>query len=467
MITRNREYMAEPVPIEMLRSVLIEYKKGRERRERLRKAYENQRCILDRAKLPDTPNNRLAHGFPRYIVTMAAGYLLGGPVTYTDAEQQEALEQVTAAYAAADAGSVDIELARQASIYGKAVELEYVDEQAQPRCAALDPESAFVVYDDTVAHKPMFGVSFSKRTKPDGSLEGYAVNVYTDANMYRYEAEAAENIQEPVSVEEHFFGAVPMVEFWNDENERGDFEQVESLIDAYDVLESDRVNDKEKFVDSLLVLTGARMENEYRTVTTTDANGNSITTQEISATPAQQLRRDKMLYLPDAEAKAEYLSRTMNEADVEVLRAALKADIHKFSFVPDLTDENFASNASGVAMRYKLLGLEQLTRIKEKWFREALRERLRRFAYFLGIKGGAALDANKVTMSFTRALPVNELETAQMVQTYSGLVPDSILLTQVPFVDDPAEAAEQMEEQKAKSVERQQQAFSGYSDIPE
>ena len=37
---------------------------------------------------------------------------------------------------------------------------------------------------------------------------------------------------------------------------------------------------------------------------------------------------------------------------------------------------------------------------------------------------------------FTRALPVNELEIAQTVSTYRGLVPDRLLLTQVPFVED-------------------------------
>jgi len=106
-----------------------------------------------------------------------------------------------------------------------------------------------------------------------------------------------------------------------------------------------------------------------------------------------------------------------------VLKNALKADIHKMSMVPDLTDEQFAGNTSGVAMRYKLLGLEQLTRIKERWFREALRERLRAYAHFLVCRGGMHLDAEKVRMVFTRSLPVNELEEAQTLSELSGILP--------------------------------------------
>ena len=72
---------------------------------------------------------------------------------------------------------------------------------------------------------------------------------------------------------------------------------------------------------------------------------------------------------------------------------------------------------------YKLLGLEQLTRIKERWFREALRQRLRAYAAFLACRGEAILDPEMVRMVFTRALPVNELETAQTLNALSGILP--------------------------------------------
>lgn len=106
-----------------------------------------------------------------------------------------------------------------------------------------------------------------------------------------------------------------------------------------------------------------------------------------------------------------------------MLREAIKADIHKMSMVPDLTDEHFAGNSSGVAMRYKLLGLEQLTKIKERWFREALRCRLRGYAHFLACRGAEPLDADRVRMIFTRALPVNELEQAQTLEALKDVLP--------------------------------------------
>ena len=133
------------------------------------------------------------------------------------------------------------------------------------------------------------------------------------------------------------------------------------------------------------------------------------------------------------------------------------------SMVPDLTDEHFAANASGVAMRYKLLGLEQLTRNKERWFRQALRERMARFVAFFARLGAPELDAGAVKITFTRALPVNDSEIAAMVAQLHGILPDKALFSQVPFVENVDEAMQQMREQRKADAEWQA-AFGGYAD---
>lgn len=449
MIQRSRADFAEPVPGEMLASVCREHGKELERLEKLRASYENRRGILGRTRRPGMPNARLAHGFARYISTMASGYLIGKPVTYSAAEDQEqALQAVQDAFDRCSIESVDAELAKDASVFGKGVELTYADEQALPRSVALEPEAAFVVYDTSAQARPLFAVYTAPIIHADGTKEGYDVRVYTAAAVYAYTVPALEALSatSPESVEPHFFGAVPVVEYWNSEDEQGDFEQVNGLIDAYDTLESDRVNDKSQFVNAILVLYGAMMEPE------TDEEGN------VTRTPAQQIREDGILNMP-ADTRAEYLARALNETDVQVLRDAIASDIHKFSMVPDLTDEHFAGNSSGVAMRYKLLGFEQLMQIKERWFREALRERLRLYANFLAVKGAPALDVNRVRMQFTRSLPVNELETSQMINNLRDMVPADLLLARLPFVEDPAAAAEEMEQRQEQESEREARLY--------
>ncbi len=417
MMIRPRWRTGDGPDMETLRSCMQEHLAQLPRLSRLRRYYEGRHDIAGRSKMNGMPNNRLIHGFPRYISTMAAGYLIGSPVDYlpedeADTYAKAALEAILHQYRSGNMDSVDAELARMASIYGKAVELVYADETARPRSSTLDPQNAFVVYDDTVAMRPLFGVYYTPMRRADGQFKEWRVHVFTDVRCTVYRVSTLADFR-PATVESeqvHYFGGVPLVEFWNDESEKGDFEPVLSLIDAYDSLQSERMNDKQQFVDALLLLYGCTME-----------------TDERGRTPGQQLREDKVLALPDSDARAEWLCKQMNEADTEVLKRALKDDIHKMSLVPDLTDESFAGNTSGVAMRYKLLGLEQLTKIKERWFREGLRSRLRLYAGFMRRRGAAAVDAEAVRIVFTRALPVNELEIAQTLKALHGLVDQEAL----------------------------------------
>lgn len=401
MIVRSEKHLSGgEVGAALLAGVVAEHRLRADRYKRLRDYYLGKTDILRRRRAPGLPNNRVSHAFARYIVTVTVGYLVGEGVGYKAADSEKAaLERVLSAYRAGDVGSVDVENARNAAIYGRGVEYVCVsDDLAAPRAYALSPECAFVVYSDDIAHRPLFGVYLTRETDERGEEGELRALVVTDKSASVF-AETREGFV-LLSREAHFFGGVPMVEYWNDENEAGDFEWVTDLIDAYDVLQSDRLNDKDQFADKLLVLTGCTLE--------TDENGRP---------PWLQLRQDKALCLPDGDASAQYLSSEMNESGNEILRKSLADDIHKLSLVPDLSDLHFSGNVSGVAMKYKLMGLEQLTAMKQKWFAEGLKARLKLFAEYLRLRGGEALDVGKVTAVFTRALPENLSETADVIRT--------------------------------------------------
>lgn len=405
MITRASRYLVDGMPSEiMLKSVLREHLADVPRLTNLAAYYRGESAITKRQREKGLPNNRIAHPYARYIVSVATGYLIGQPVNYAADTQEAELQPITDAYSKCAISSIDAENARHASIYGRGVEYVHVTESetdsVMPCVAALSPETAFVVYDDDYHNTPLFGVYYAPDTAEDGTPDGWRVYVMgaqkiRALKMTDLSGGSTTAIEESV----HYFGGVPMVEYWNDEDEKGDFEWVLPLIDAYDKLESDRVNDKEQFVDKLLLLTGCTLEDDER-----------------GRPPWQQLREDKALCLPDMQASATYLQGALTESDVEVLRSALVEDIHKMSMIPNLADRDFASNSSGVAMRYKLWGLEQMTNVKQQWFLEGLRMRLKLFANFCRVQGHPALDVSDVMITMTRSMPANLVENAQMAQ---------------------------------------------------
>lgn len=404
MITRARDYLNDKhlPPMDMLQSVLKEHRVDFERMQHLRDIYNARNPILQRERRKGLPNNRIAHPYARYITTIATGYLIGKPVTYSVEAENETMQRIQDIFRRGSEAAENVQLARDASIYGKGVEYVHADENALPHTTAVSPLNAFVVYSNTFDMEPLFGVYYLPRTKADGSPDGWLVYVMSDLVIARYEAQSLDDLPSAIDEERHFFGRVPIVEYWNDENEKGDFEWVLSQIEAYDKLQSDRVNDKEQFVDRLLVLYGAVLEKD-----------------EDGRTPQEQLKEEHVLQMPDAQSKAEYLASAMDEAGNQILRKDLLEDIHKLALVPDMSDSTFASNASGVAIRYKLWCLEQLIRTKERWFTEGLRSRLRLYINFLTVKGFKALDVADIKITYTRPLPANMTENAQNVRNAS------------------------------------------------
>ena len=155
----------------------------------------------------------------------------------------------------------------------------------------------------------------------------------------------------------------------------------------------------------------------------------------------------------------------MDENGVEILRKAIKEDIYMFSHVPNLSDENFVGNSSGVAMEYKLLGLEMLTKVKERNYKKGLRKRIRLYCNFLGMKA-IALEAGSITPSFSRSLPKNLQELAGIVYNLKDVVSMKTLLKLLPFVEDPDFEIEEVQKQADESIKRQQALFGSSPNTP-
>jgi len=429
------------ITAKLLQGCLSEHQQRVSRFDMLENYYLGNHQILRRDTLPHTPNNRLAHPFPRYITNTTTGYMFGNPIQYQPREEIGDISALTDMLDVMDTASHDAEVGKDLSIFGTAYELLYIpdyDGEANVRIALLDPRTAFVVYDDDVACNPMFGVYYVKTKDAGGADSGYMITAVTAASRFVYRAENLADEPTLVTQVVNVFGVLPMVQYVNNEDGRGDYEDVLSLIDAYNVLESDRVNDKERFVNALLVIKNATLGDEP---------------EEI-----ERMLKGGIIELPGEgshAADAGYLTKMLNETETEVLKRAIAMDIHKFSHTPDFSDEQFSGNASGVAMRFKVLSLEYLAKVKERFFVFGLRERLHILSAVSSLMAKPAFDPQSIKIVFNRTLPNNELEIAQTVATLSGIVSTETLLTQLPFVMDVEAEAEKLRAENAERTENQ------------
>lgn len=446
-IIKDKDLLNEDgsIPIKLLVKCIAEHQSiVSNRYEKLNNYYDGEHKILNRTLSTESlPNNKIVANHAEYITDMATGYVFGTPIGYGG----NGADELNKIFIEIDEDSHNNELALDLSIFGVGNELLYMNDEEvpYPELASISPLNSFLVVDSTVKHKPMFGVTYYTKYDIDNNLKGYDVNVYTETSIIHYFFDnltsESPTTDEP---EEHYFNGIPLIEYKNNKKSKGDFEGVITLIDAYNLLQSDRINDKEQVVDALLAVIGASLgDNEEEVVKT-----------------AKLLKELKIIELEQG-GDAKWLVKNLNETEIEVLKKSLKDDIHEFSKVPCLTDENFVGNASGVAMKYKLLGFEQLGKTKERYFKQGLRQRLRLMSNIENIRA-KNIDSSQIDITMKRSLPVDDELAAKIAQETEGFISWETRVKRFDEEIDIDEERKRLNEEKKKNIELKTKEFGSY-----
>lgn len=375
---------------------------------------------------PSKPNNKISNPYANYITDTLTGYFMGEPVTYSSLDEK-ALEELNLIFEYNDEADENVELARSCSIYGVGYEMMYVDEEGSVRFKRLDAKECIPIYDDTIENDLLYVIRYylDKDIITDKTFMYIEVISRTDVSRYRANDTGAN--MELIESRPHYFGIVPIAIYKNNETETGDFENVISLIDAYDKLESDSLNDFEYFCDAYLALIGFTAD-----------------TEDVA-----EMKQNRVILL-DKDTDAKWLIKDEQDSTVENLKIRIDKDIHKFSKCPNLSDENFAANASGVAIKYKLVGTENLISVKERKFKKGLQRRLELISLIQGVKL-AGFDWRAIDITFTRNLPSNDTEIAEVVNKLSNVVSKETLLAQIPFVEDVQAELDRLDKEQEKN----------------
>ena len=423
---------------ELIYKLIRKHANEREGLQKLKRYYIGEHSILEhKRRNPNAPNFKTVANHAKDIADTATGYFLGSPITYNNTGESD-LEPLLVAFDNAEVDQVDTQNALNMAIYGRAYEYIYVKEGLNELdSASLDVENTFIVYDDSIERRPLFAVYYYEVKDDSKDTKTYQAEVFTQNLHYHIVLRnSSGSYVKKNDVEPHHLGQIPIIEYKNNNFAIGDYEQQISLIDAYNSLMGNRVNDKEQAIESILVLYGAQLGD----------------TPEETHKAMSVLNEEGLLELP-MDSKADFLKNLLDEGATEILRKSLKEDIYTFSHVPNLTDENFAGNSSGVAMEFKLLGLEMITKTKEANYKRGIRQRIAIFAHYLGMQQ-IALEAHSIVPQFSRGLPKNLLELSQVINNLEGKVSLRQLISLLPFVEDPDAELEDLEEEKEKNMER-------------
>ena len=419
---------------ELIQDLIKEHSEERTRILKMKNYYNGLNEGIDKRIYTDMnkPSNRLYSGYPSYITDNFVGYILGQPISYKS-DNEDLLEKLNLNFLYNDEIDNNTTLAQEQSICGYAYELLYIDEDSNVRFKSVDTEDMIVVYENTLEEKELFAIRYVLDEDNKGT-----VYVYTKSNIeaYTIENNTLGNLIEE-ECQDNFFIDVPICTYENNRQRIGDFEKVLSLIDAYDFANSDTANDFEYFTNALLVISGVTMDEK-------DEEGRPL-----------NFKNNRVLNFVDNDGKAEYLIKNINDTALENYKNRINLDIHKFSNVIDISDKNFGNNLSGIAMKYKLLGMENIASIKESKFRKGLMKRIELLTHFLNLSINSDFTYTEIIPVFTRNIPSNDVETVEMIKQLYGMISDKTLLSQLPFIEDVQAELDAIQKQKEGTLDYQ------------
>lgn len=324
------------------------------------KYYEGNQPILYRKKeVRPEICNKVVENRAAEIVDFKVGYSYGEPIQYVAKNDKKdvskAIDDLNDYMDVRSRASIDVELAKWQMVGGLGYKLALPsligDEDSPFDVCIPDPRDAFVIYDNTIRHKPLAGVVYTT----DPQTNDITYGVYTVGMYYEIRGGVILRTQ-PL-----YLPGIPLVEYPLNLERIGAFEVVIGMLDAINRVDSNRLDGVEQFIQSLAV---------------------AVNCQFKDGTTANQIREAGMIILKSVgENKADFkiLAEQLNQSETQTLKEDMLRAVREICGVPSQGNSNTgdSSNNGAVILRNGWQAAEARAKAYELMFRKSEMEFLK------------------------------------------------------------------------------------------
>lgn len=393
-------------------------------KQKYKNYYNGNHAILSNYDMQDSRSNqKLIFNFPRKFVDNETGYLLGKPVNFiSKTDDQAAVDCIDLNTSHWDKEH-NINLRKQSEIYGESYELQYINTDGEFCATVLTPLNCFCLEDGTAERNVVLALhKYDKAFMDDVEF----LDVYTDTEILHYETKEENIIY--TGKHPHIFGRVPMVICPANTERKSGFEDVISLFDAYNAINSDLVNEIADHRNAYLIIENAKLEEEDLT--------------KMKAMGIIQVPKD---------GKVSWLTKDINDSFVQNELENIERKIYDMMDQVNF-NENWAANTSSLALRNKLLNLENRVSMREAFMGKVIKQRIRNLFIFIKKKQGISYDYRDIVVKFTRNLPTDLVGLADVIVKLKEICSQETLLTLLPFIESPTGEIKRFKEEQASLV---------------
>ena len=359
----------------------------------------------------NNPDNKTVVPYGRKLVKTFQGYgYRPGFITYKS-ENEAYLDTLKDTFSLNNEIVKTSRTGRDTGIYGEAYELLYIEgittgeaalpTKAQPRFINVDPRQIIVFYD--FAPEPAIVIAIRFYWVND---DLFKVEVMEAKTITFYDREKTSGTTWKLTeTEQHqnHYGEPPVVAYYLGDETIGIIEPVTTLIDDYDLIMSDSMNEFDKFANAYLLIKGMLL-----------TNPNKKEARSFSRTLRDLKRRRVIEGLRDI-TDVQFLLKDTPHDFIEWLSNQVRDEIHKQSHVPDFMSEKLGGDVSGVAVARMMFDFENLVSSAQGDFDISLHNRIRLMTkiYDLTSHNTDGGESKDITITHKRNVPEDVAEFAK------------------------------------------------------
>ncbi|MCW6085571.1 MULTISPECIES: phage portal protein [Clostridium] len=351
-------------------------------------------------------SHKMNFNYLKKFIKEEVAYSVGTSVGYISKTNDDNIVQEIEYYTYHWDKNHDAQLMKNILLYSTVYELYYVDKEGQFNGKVITPRNGYAYTDDfgnILYFFHVYKLKFDDKTY---------IDIYTDTEILHYD----ENFKEVKKADTHIFGQVPVtIGVLSEELEKDTlFNDVKDIQDGYSVISSDGVNEITNTRAAILV-----------------GKGFQLTPEQI-----ETLKKHRFANLPKSkEASLEWLLKNLNADYQRLMLETLEDKMYQLSFHIN-NQEKMQSNTSSLALRSRLINLEQKTKLNNKALMNVIISRIKFLFKYLKIIKNKDYDYRNIAIKFNSVVPSDDLMISQIISQLGDRISLKTGLSQLSFVEN-------------------------------
>lgn len=381
--------------------------------------YINQKCAFDKMyeyykgntkiqnyQPTDRADIKIPINFIKKFIKEEVSYSVGNEITYISRSGNDNIINDIEYYTEHWSENHDSNLAKNMLIYSHAYELYFVDREGQFSSKIIPPTEGYAFIDD-------FGnVSFFMHIFKLKFDDATYIDLYTADSIYHYD----DYFKEIKPKTPHIFGVVPvgLSELSPEKADDTLYKDIKGLQDAYEHNLSDISSEISDFRTAYLALTG----------------------MQIDEKDIPNMKKLGVFQIKNKDGKVEWVIKNINDQFIQNTLSTLEDKMYQLSCHIN-HNERMQSNTSSLALRSRLIALEEKCKLNQKAIADCIKTRLKMLFKYLKALKDKMYDYKDIKIKFTPNIPQDDLMMSQIISQLGDKLSTETGLSTLSFIDNP------------------------------